>query len=378
MEYFAAGGSPDGSPARAVSGAKRHHRGRRRGRSPAPAPPAGAAVGPGERGLAEEGRALLDATVADLVELEGVEPVPVALAEIADALPVDAEIATAGTSPGAAAIRAAERRGASWLWPVAPETRGILTGVCRAAVEADLRLVGSPPPALRRVARRRRLVRRLRRAGLRVPSTTDVPTPAAARRAARELGGRVVVKPGRGAGGAGTTRVASDGGVEGAWSRALDVEPALSPIVQRYVDGVPASVVVLCGDEVRPLALSRQHVRFDPSVRYEGGLTPLRHPLAASALRAAVRAVRVAGGLRGLVGVDLVLGPDGAVIMEINPRLTTSYLGLRQHAGAAAAAGALRAVGCSSSGPRPEPARLPLGTGEAPRTPVAFSVAERG
>ena len=34
-------------------------------------------------------------------------------------------------------------------------------------------------------------------------------------------------------------------------------------------------------------------------------------------------------GLRGYVGVDLVLGDQGDWVIEINPRLTTSYIGLR-------------------------------------------------
>ena len=43
--------------------------------------------------------------------------------------------------------------------------------------------------------------------------------------------------------------------------------------------------------------------------------------------RAAVRAI---AGLRGYVGVDLVLGEDAVRCIEINPRLTTSYIALRR------------------------------------------------
>jgi predicted ATP-grasp superfamily ATP-dependent carboligase len=35
-------------------------------------------------------------------------------------------------------------------------------------------------------------------------------------------------------------------------------------------------------------------------------------------------------GLQGYVGVDLVLTNQEAWLMEINPRLTTTYIGLRQ------------------------------------------------
>ena len=37
--------------------------------------------------------------------------------------------------------------------------------------------------------------------------------------------------------------------------------------------------------------------------------------------------------LWGYAGIDLILGPDGPVILEINPRLTTSYAGLRSATG---------------------------------------------
>ena len=48
----------------------------------------------------------------------------------------------------------------------------------------------------------------------------------------------------------------------------------------------------------------------------------------------ALAAVAAMPGTTGYVGVDLILGenPDGSqdVVVEINPRLTTSYVGLRQ------------------------------------------------
>jgi predicted ATP-grasp superfamily ATP-dependent carboligase len=35
-------------------------------------------------------------------------------------------------------------------------------------------------------------------------------------------------------------------------------------------------------------------------------------------------------GLKGYVGVDLVLSKNGPIVIEINPRLTVSYVGLRR------------------------------------------------
>ena len=53
--------------------------------------------------------------------------------------------------------------------------------------------------------------------------------------------------------------------------------------------------------------------------------------MASRATNIALQAVADIEGLLGYVGVDLVLGDDGLdYAIEINPRLTTSYLGLRQ------------------------------------------------
>jgi Predicted ATP-utilizing enzyme (ATP-grasp superfamily) len=38
-------------------------------------------------------------------------------------------------------------------------------------------------------------------------------------------------------------------------------------------------------------------------------------------------------GLSGYVGIDLVLSEGGPLVIEINPRLTTAYAGLRQSLG---------------------------------------------
>ena len=66
---------------------------------------------------------------------------------------------------------------------------------------------------------------------------------------------------------------------------------------------------------------------------YLGGSLPLPHALASRATRLAQQAVAALPDPLGYVGVDLVLGADadGAddYVIEINPRLTTSYIGLR-------------------------------------------------
>jgi len=59
---------------------------------------------------------------------------------------------------------------------------------------------------------------------------------------------------------------------------------------------------------------------------------PLSPVLNERAQQLALRAVGVVAGLFGYVGVDVVLGAsnDADRVIEINPRLTTSYVGLRR------------------------------------------------
>jgi predicted ATP-grasp superfamily ATP-dependent carboligase len=65
--------------------------------------------------------------------------------------------------------------------------------------------------------------------------------------------------------------------------------------------------------------------------QFQGGTLPLEHDLAQRAVRLGSQAVRTVEGMFGYVGVDLVLGADGEGdhVIEINPRFTTSYVGLR-------------------------------------------------
>ena len=104
--------------------------------------------------------------------------------------------------------------------------------------------------------------------------------------------------------------------------------------LEAFCAGEPASVTFLCGPAgSTALIPCRQHLSEDGTFAYLGGSLPLSNPLATRAMSLASRAIGTFGSLRGFVGVDLILGgaTDGAddVVIEVNPRLTTSYIGLR-------------------------------------------------
>jgi predicted ATP-grasp superfamily ATP-dependent carboligase len=102
-------------------------------------------------------------------------------------------------------------------------------------------------------------------------------------------------------------------------------------IAQEYVTGFAASVAFLIGpSHVFPLVPCEQLLSTDGRFSYLGGRLPIAPDLVARARHIAAQAVRCVPGLLGYVGVDVVLGDDGRDwAIEINPRLTTSYVGLR-------------------------------------------------
>jgi hypothetical protein len=139
-----------------------------------------------------------------------------------------------------------------------------------------------------------------------------------------------VLKPADGAGSVGVQRL--DGVTSPYDAAILGPTARLESLVG---SGIPASVAVLCGPGVRQsLPPCLQRLSDDGRFRYLGGSAPLETALVHRAERLAQAALAGLPATQGYVGVDLVLGraEDGRddVVIEVNPRLTTSYVGLRQ------------------------------------------------
>ena len=106
--------------------------------------------------------------------------------------------------------------------------------------------------------------------------------------------------------------------------------------VEPYIDGVHLSIGALCGPNGAVL-LEPVHQHFDvsPIGHYLGGSFPLEPQLASVAKQLVRSALEILPQTVGYIGFDLVLPkrcqePFSGAIVEINPRLTSSYLGLRQ------------------------------------------------
>ena len=100
--------------------------------------------------------------------------------------------------------------------------------------------------------------------------------------------------------------------------------------------GVPASLSMICYQgKAQLLACNKQIFSFNPdSLIAKGKLKELivNGMLEQWSLFNAIAKdiARADTGLWGYIGVDLIIAKTGAIVVEINPRLTTSYVGLRR------------------------------------------------
>ncbi len=227
---------------------------------------------------------------------------------------------------------------ADWSLVIAPEFDGILAERSRWVEEAGGRLLGSSPQAVQQTADKMLLSH--------LWSEQGVPTPSL------ECIYPLVCKPRFGAGSQATFLVHEEEELERARSQAHAEGWTGELMLQRYVPGFAVSVAFLSGEGRRlSLRAVEQRLSSDGRFHYLGGRLPLPDNLDRRARRLAQRAAACVEGLHGWFGVDLVLGDaedgSGDMAIEINPRLTTSYLGLRRLARFNLAA-AMLAIGTGS------------------------------
>ncbi len=212
---------------------------------------------------------------------------------------------------------------ADWSVIIAPEFCGYLHARCQTAERGGGRLLGPNSRLVALASDKHATAEHLRAHGVRVPHGIALapgePLPGGFEYPA-------VLKPRDGAGSQGIEWIDR--------ATAHRTNGAVSGRLETFCDGIPVSVAALCGPgQIVPLAPCRQLLTSDGRFVYLGGKLPIAAHLADRATQLATRAISTLEHPVGYVGVDMVLGDDpfGAsdTVIEINPRLTTSYVGLR-------------------------------------------------
>ena len=244
-------------------------------------------------GLKRDGERMLRALVDDLARCD----VEIAIARDARLDPISDSVRTIEVGPD---LRWEEAwsQGLDWadaVWPIAPETGGLLLALSERIQQAGRILLGSRPDALAIASSKERTYRCLHHAGLNAIPTQPVealpecfPSP-------------WVVKPDDGAGCEDTFLLAGRAQLE-TWRRLASNRQYF--VAQPYVAGRPASLSLVCADgNANALTLNQQHIIVsDRHLEFRGTSVYPRTELTQPARRSRSRGVRCLTRSLGLCG----------------------------------------------------------------------------
>ncbi|MEO6118153.1 MAG: ATP-grasp domain-containing protein, partial [Methylotenera sp.] len=144
-----------------------------------------------------------------------------------------------------------------------------------------------------------------------------------------------IVKPNDGAG-CNDTFYFSDFAVLLDWLT-LNQEKQAGYIIQPYQTGIPASISVLCkAGKAWLLSCNQQKIaiktieRNQAAIQYQGSVVNGLSTYQAAFETLANRIAKALPGLNGYIGIDVIVNSEAIYVVEINPRITTSYIGLRE------------------------------------------------
>jgi len=231
-------------------------------------------------------------------------------------------------------INAAKINDAVYL--IAPETGQTLQSLVELVESIGKVSLNCDARAIQKVADKAALYETLKKNDLPTPNTAVLNVDGGLAEVKQIIRSRfsypVVFKPVDGVSCGGLSIVKEDAQVAKAVAKIKTESGVKHFIVQEFTDGEAASVSVLCtSGKALAISLNKQNVKVagpEAVSSYEGGTVPFDHPLKQEAFSVGEMAVESFSGLKGYVGVDLVLAKDKPFVVDVNPRLTTSYVGL--------------------------------------------------
>lgn len=297
-----------------------------------------------ETSLAREGQAMLAALVEDVAKIPGHQVVTTWDARLGSCPLRNCEVRLVNSAVDELNQFRELIRDSDAVWVIAPETNGELlkralqfrlVNDTEAPQSPPRRFLGASDRAILLTSDKLPLATWLRERSLPTPET--LPFNPADRATETHWTGPTIIKRRDGAGSQDMFLVRDGFDL---WNARHELGRLHEPetfIQQPFIAGTALSVTLLIADdgsvlEVFPVA--EQHLTDDGHFKYHGGRIPADIPpeSARAVQQLAERACLVIPGLTGYVGCDIVLPdhhPNEPVLIEINPRLTSSYLGYR-------------------------------------------------
>jgi hypothetical protein len=245
---------------------------------------------------------------------------------------------------------------------IAPETAQNLQSLVELVEKTGKTSLNSESTAILKVANKTTLYQVLKKNHVPIPKTVSLRVnddlAEVKRTIKNELRYPVLFKPADGVSCSGLSIVKEEPQLEKAIDRIKAESSEVNFVAQEFIEGEAASVSLLCAKcKAFAISLNQQTITAGApgkTSRYEGGSVPFDHPLKQEAFAIAEKVCDIFEGLRGYVGVDLVLAKDKVFVVDVNPRLTTSYVGLSRVANFNVAQAIINAIMKSDFPVKPE------------------------
>lgn len=277
--------------------------------------------------LAAEGRLMVTALLRDLSELEGVEVLLLLDTRVMGQVSAQGNVSVVeiGPSDDLKTLLVRQLACCDAVWPVAPEMDNILLDLTRLFEKHSKPVLSSPSNVVASTADKLSTYRQLKARRINAVATDSLQSADFSRICRR------VVKPVDGMGCERTFIVDGAGDLEG-----LIPPPAASEryIVQPFVEGRPKSLSCLFkSGKGWLLSVNTQRVQIVDR-RFILQACRVNEPSLTVDYRQLLDQIADAfPDLWGYAGIDFIETPEGLAVLEINPRLTTSYAGIHRALG---------------------------------------------
>jgi predicted ATP-grasp superfamily ATP-dependent carboligase len=212
---------------------------------------------------------------------------------------------------------------------IAPETDNVLTDLQQLVLAANKCIIGCQPDAIRLTSHKDKCNQHLIKHNIPAIKTTlasDWPTQSFTSSSG------FVLKPIDGAGCIDTYQFNDSEALEQHLTTQT-LATLTHAIIQPYLQGISISLSLLAShDDIEVLAINRQHLRLSQQKLTLTSCTINAHdaiPFTLEQAHQLAQQIHTAiSGLWGHIGIDLILMDDLAYVVDINPRVTSSYLAL--------------------------------------------------